>query len=70
MTNKTISAACEAVGCSVSALRGWERAGLLAFEIPRDHFGRRMFGDEDIQLLRLFIAKRAKANERARRRNK
>jgi DNA-binding transcriptional MerR regulator len=50
----------------MSALRAWERDGLLSFEIKRDLFGRRVFASEDIERLRAFIRKRATDNAKSR----
>lgn len=68
INSMSIGAACAAAGCSVSALRAWERDGLLSFEIKRDLFGRRVFASEDIERLRAFIRKRATDNAKVRRR--
>ena len=45
-------------GVSASTLRRWEREGVLAFRPSRDAVGRRVFSDDEVEVVRRLLLKR------------
>lgn len=56
MKNLTISEAAHAVPCSEGALRRLDSRGVV--HPARDHWGRRLFGDDDVAAARAHLIKR------------
>jgi|GEM_PF-5075070 len=48
---KGISFVSKKIGVSTSTIRRWDREGLIPFEVGRDSYNRRVFSDDQIQVL-------------------
>ena len=59
MSDLSIGEVAERTGLSVHALRFYEREGILANPVRRDGGGRRVYGADDVEWLRLCILLRA-----------